>query len=424
MNAHAYPQFYACYLLKSLKTPSATATYIGSTPNPLRRIRQHNGEISQGAWKTSHKRPWVMHMLVHGFPSKQAALQFEWAWQHPHISRHLKGKTTKGRSLAQHVKNLHTMVATHPYDVQPLRVVLFTETAVQIWSKLPKSVASSSTVLGGPCHVCASSLPQEPLSIAVCPDCGMSAHLPCLSARFLEKEGSLERMIPRGGKCPGCATMFNRVGTTQVMDDDDHEAGLDMEDNDGVEDETQTTPTKRKRRASTSRKRTTISDDGLSPSPSKKGHSLPKKVGRPKKTAVATTASSPKRRGRPPKIQMGHESSDGEVFDFGGIDSNPELDDTDDERLPGRSQSKSKPRRPLKAVPQDSSGEDFDFGGIDSNPELDDSPPPSPTKVRRKGSPKQAPRKLHTLTSPEKLADRMSSLSVSSPDPNYMELSD
>ncbi|KAF9039541.1 hypothetical protein BDZ89DRAFT_384828 [Hymenopellis radicata] len=413
MNAHAYPQFYACYLLKSIKTPSATATYIGSTPNPLRRIRQHNGEISQGAFKTSRKRPWVMHMLVHGFPSKQAALQFEWAWQHPHISRHLKGRLQR-----------------------PLRVVLFTETAVRLWSKLPKSVASSSTVLGGPstldissqikappphssCHICSSSLPPEPLSIAVCPDCGMSAHLPCLSARFL---GSVERMIPRGGKCPGCAKyilwgdivkgIFSRVGTTQVMDDDDQEDGLDMEDDDGVEDETQTTPTKRKRRTSTSRKRTTISDDGLSPSPSKKGHSVLKKVGRPKKIAVPTSSalSLPKRRGRPPKIQTGHESSDGEAFDFGGIDSNPELDDTDDERLPQPSKSKVKTRlvakaspaskkrgRPFKAVPQESSGEDFDFGGIDSNPDLDDSPPPSPTKVRRTGAPKQASRSFMPL---------------------------
>ena len=57
--------------------------------------RQHNGEITQGAWKTQHNRPWVMQIIVYGFPSKPTALQFEWAWQHPHISRHLRGEDGK-----------------------------------------------------------------------------------------------------------------------------------------------------------------------------------------------------------------------------------------------------------------------------------------------------------------------------------------
>ncbi|KAF5370582.1 hypothetical protein D9758_002138 [Tetrapyrgos nigripes] len=143
--SHTFPAFYACYLLKSVQFPSSKATYIGSTPDPPRRIRQHNGELTQGAWKTRSKRPWVMQMIVHGFPSKLAALQFEWAWQHPHLSRHLKDDSGKpvfsstGRYLKQNIQVLRHMLTHHPYDTWPLHVKIFTSEAEKCWNELNAS---------------------------------------------------------------------------------------------------------------------------------------------------------------------------------------------------------------------------------------------------------------------------------------------
>lgn len=45
-GAHAYPPFYACYMLRSFKDGKMNRrTYIGSTPDPPRRWRQHNGNL-------------------------------------------------------------------------------------------------------------------------------------------------------------------------------------------------------------------------------------------------------------------------------------------------------------------------------------------------------------------------------------------
>jgi len=58
-------------------------TYAGVSPDPVRRLRQHNGELKGGAKYTTSKGPgWTHICLVEGFRTKIEAMQFEWAVKH------------------------------------------------------------------------------------------------------------------------------------------------------------------------------------------------------------------------------------------------------------------------------------------------------------------------------------------------------
>ena len=71
-----------------LRDSSGRRTYVGASPDPVRRLRQHNGELSGGGAPAAG-RPWRILLVVRGFSSKSDALAFEWAWQKPHTSRHI-----------------------------------------------------------------------------------------------------------------------------------------------------------------------------------------------------------------------------------------------------------------------------------------------------------------------------------------------
>ena len=152
----AIPAFYGCYLLRSTVRPSSL--YVGSTPNPLRRLDQHNGRVKGGAVRTGRVslRPWEMTCIVAGFTSNISALQFEWAWHNSHLTRHIsqderisfatsrtKTSSTTGRtrrrpgrprtSLTDKLSNLHLLLRSPYFSKWPLEVRFFSQDVYGVW---------------------------------------------------------------------------------------------------------------------------------------------------------------------------------------------------------------------------------------------------------------------------------------------------
>lgn len=116
---------YCCYLLKCLNPKWNNSQYIGFTNNPPRRIRQHNGELKNGAKQTRKKRPWEMVLFIYGFPTKHSALQFEWAWQKPKYSRLVKHNLTKKSyksGVYGKIQILIEMIQMLPFKNYPLSI--------------------------------------------------------------------------------------------------------------------------------------------------------------------------------------------------------------------------------------------------------------------------------------------------------------
>jgi structure-specific endonuclease subunit SLX1 len=84
------------------------STYIGATVDVDRRLRQHNKEISGGAYKTGSKVKkggiWERICYVANFPTWNAALQFEWRWKQ--ISRRLAANLAPRERRLIALKNL------------------------------------------------------------------------------------------------------------------------------------------------------------------------------------------------------------------------------------------------------------------------------------------------------------------------------
>ncbi|KAK3243820.1 hypothetical protein CYMTET_46545 [Cymbomonas tetramitiformis] len=248
--------FFACYLLISLNPAKRGRTYIGFTVNPERRIRQHNGEIANGAKQTQRIRPCEMVCLVHGFPTQVQALQFEWAWQNPKSSRavrevaHRLKISDRSYNVKHKVKLLFEMLRLPTWCRMPLSIRFLSSKYASLREDCPELASHNIVDFGtlsalrevytlgedeeddaqaenfacndggesdndscntatsregrsrGVCSVCGGSISKRYLLCA----CSARSHVVCLARHFLTgEEAPVYQLLPNRGTCPSCS---------------------------------------------------------------------------------------------------------------------------------------------------------------------------------------------------------------------------
>lgn len=99
------------------------ATYAGVSPDPIRRLRQHNGEIKGGAKYTTSRGPGWRHIcVISGFRDKIQAMQFEWAVKHV-APRNAGGITNRIKKLYDVLRREHWTSKAPLASTVPLYIV-------------------------------------------------------------------------------------------------------------------------------------------------------------------------------------------------------------------------------------------------------------------------------------------------------------
>lgn len=246
----ALAKLYCCYLLTPRYLPKrGRVTYVGFTVDPARRLRQHNGEIKGGAMRTKRHRPWDMIAVAIGFPSKYAALAFEYALQYPYRGRRVReecsarfggkrnARACGGRcSLKRKLLEMHCILSScvpfsgfaltlrfsHPdhaaaalaVGCASLPAVMASEVGtLETIKRDHGSVGDASALLERDDSGCALCEAEHGFAggdkVLVCPDCSAHFHTGCLGRELLRQEGPQSTsLVPSSGTCPVCAELI------------------------------------------------------------------------------------------------------------------------------------------------------------------------------------------------------------------------
>ncbi|KAL7292104.1 hypothetical protein TKK_0014377 [Trichogramma kaykai] len=265
--------FFGVYLLYCKNPKYKGRTYIGYTVDPRRRINQHNaGQKFGGAWRTSNRGPWEMVLIIHGFPNSTSALRFEWAWQHPQLSRRLKHvgkKRARQKTFDYLLEVCSAMLNCGPWNKLPLTVRWLDDEFGQKYStqltpplhmpisygKVTSRKKKTTTSIDKAkedkrrakkneepriqeeereekmeqCSLCLEPVLPDHRVNCIKPDCALVAHLVCLAKLFCKESGDI---LPVEGSCPICATdvlwgdlIRKKIGCNLHIDADVDESG-------------------------------------------------------------------------------------------------------------------------------------------------------------------------------------------------------